>query len=68
MKVTQPLDRELIDKYYVGHCRGAPRRAGVLRRPPRSPPHLAALLPRRVRERETGGGADGDHSHGDGPE
>lgn len=48
MKVTQPLDREHIDKYHVGPCQGTPGGCwGALPGPPLSP-HPAALLPRRV--------------------
>lgn len=65
MKVTQPLDREHIDKYHVGPCWGC---RGVPSCSPCSSLCSTALLPCCVRERQTGGGADGDHSHGDRPE
>lgn len=68
MKVTQPLDREHIDKYHVGPCLGTHGGCwGALPGPPLTA-HPTALLPRRVREREASGGADGDHRDGDRPE
>lgn len=40
MKVTQPLDREHIDKYHVGSCQGTPGGVGVLCQALHSPPIL----------------------------
>ncbi|KFU85780.1 hypothetical protein M959_05477, partial [Chaetura pelagica] len=45
MKVTQPLDRERIDKYHVGPCWGVPGGATPCS-PPCSHPCVAAPLPR----------------------
>lgn len=46
MKVTQPLDRERIDKYHVGPCLGTPGGCwGALPGPPtHTPPHSSSPM------------------------
>lgn len=48
MKVTQPLDREHIDKYHVGPCLRTPGECWGALPGPSLTPHPAALLPCRV--------------------
>lgn len=49
MKVTQPLDRERIDKYHVGPCRGGYRGVPACRTSPTPgsppPPHSSSPTP-----------------------